>query len=155
MLPVLSWPPKISGACTITHAVCAKTWVGSLSLIRKRLWVSTARGGGIRFPRSPTARKLTPWPNTSLPVPALRKLDPGRFFHPRAITLLKSLLLAAALGGYCLRDVQRWLANPDTEESEPYVALKNSLFPEVLNEFSGILAADSGRKPVCSAPPKP
>ncbi|UIK89583.1 hypothetical protein [Arthrobacter polaris] len=49
---------------------------------------------------------------------------PRTLFHPRAITLLKSLLLAAALGGYCLRDVQRWLANPDTEESEPYVALK-------------------------------
>lgn len=71
---------------------------------------------------------------------------PDAFFHPRAITLLKALLLAAALGGYCLRDVQRWLANPDTEESEPYVALKNSRFPEVLNEFSGILAADSGEK---------
>lgn len=71
---------------------------------------------------------------------------PDAFFHPRAITLLKALLLAAALGGYCLRDVQRWLANPDTEESEPYVALKASTFPEVLNEFSGVLAADSGEK---------
>ncbi|MUK02792.1 TraM recognition domain-containing protein [Vibrio cholerae] len=71
---------------------------------------------------------------------------PDAFFHPRAITLLKAFFLAAATGGYTLLDVQRWLAESDKRESQPWMVLRDSRYREVFNELAGLLSAEPGEK---------